>query len=124
MIKNCVYCSKEFNATNKDQKWCKPSHKERFRDKITKRVKERRLSKKGRTSPSVINKFSVFDRDDYICQICFKPIVKNLPPADWQSATLDHIIPISAGGLHTMDNLQAAHKICNLKKSDKLPEVM
>lgn len=118
MVKNCVYCSKEFNAKNVNQKWCKPSHKERFRDKVTKRIKEKQLRKLGKTRPDIINKHMIFDRDGYICQICLKPITKNLPPHDWQSATLDHIIPISAGGQHTMDNLQSSHKICNFHKGN------
>lgn len=29
---------------------------------------------------------------------------------------VDHIVPISRGGSHTYDNLQAAHANCNRKK--------
>lgn len=34
------------------------------------------------------------------------------------SATIDHIIPMSLGGGHTYLNTQAAHMICNSRKSN------
>lgn len=47
-----------------------------------------------------------------ICAICGKKIEKD------EDATLDHIIPRSMGGATTMDNLQLAHKSCNLEKGN------
>lgn len=34
------------------------------------------------------------------------------------SYTLDHIIPLAAGGAHTYANVQLAHFLCNSRKSD------
>ena len=34
--------------------------------------------------------------------------------------TVDHIIPIDAGGEDTLDNKAAAHRACNREKSNKL----
>lgn len=34
-------------------------------------------------------------------------------------ASLDHIIPLSRGGHHTADNVQAAHLACNHRKGAK-----
>ena len=34
--------------------------------------------------------------------------------------TMDHIIPISKGGGHTWENVQVAHRVCNLNKSNKI----
>ena len=31
-------------------------------------------------------------------------------------ATVDHLVPIAAGGLHTWDNVALAHRRCNLKR--------
>lgn len=45
-----------------------------------------------------------------MCALCGKPIENDI------DATLDHIIPRSAGGATTEDNLQLAHKECNAKK--------
>jgi 5-methylcytosine-specific restriction endonuclease McrA len=35
------------------------------------------------------------------------------------SATIDHVIPVAKRGFHTLNNLAAAHLICNLRKGDK-----
>lgn len=35
----------------------------------------------------------------------------------WESASLDHVHPVSQGGTHAIDNLRWAHKECNLVKS-------
>jgi 5-methylcytosine-specific restriction endonuclease McrA len=39
----------------------------------------------------------------------------------WNAPELDHIIPLSAGGAHTLDNVACAHRSCNLEKGDTLP---
>ena len=56
-----------------------------------------------------------------ICGICGKPVDKSLKAPHPMSATVDHIIPVSANGHPTdLDNLQLAHRYCNLMKSDKI----
>ncbi len=34
------------------------------------------------------------------------------------SPTIDHVIPLAKGGYDTIENVKAAHFICNSKKSD------
>jgi 5-methylcytosine-specific restriction endonuclease McrA len=48
------------------------------------------------------------------CALCNKPI------DDMKDCTVDHIIPISKGGLTTIENCQLAHSTCNVKKGNKL----
>ena len=38
---------------------------------------------------------------------------------DWYPS-VDHIIPLAKGGLHSWDNVQLAHRRCNWEKSDKV----
>lgn len=54
------------------------------------------------------------------CAICGLPINYSLPYTSPWSFTLDHIIPISKGGLTSEDNVQAAHRKCNRAKGEKL----
>lgn len=59
-----------------------------------------------------------------ICGICGKPVDKSLKYPDPMSATVDHIIPVSMNGDPTsLDNLQLAHRCCNLAKGNNIKEV-
>lgn len=58
----------------------------------------------------------VFERDRWTCHICGKKISRNLKFPDVMSATVDHVIPLSRGGEHSMQNVRAAHMGCNCSK--------
>jgi hypothetical protein len=49
------------------------------------------------------------------CAICGDPMT-------FDDATLDHIVPLSKGGPHTLSNLQIAHRVCNSVKGARLPD--
>ena len=57
----------------------------------------------------------VWERDEGVCGICQQPADRT----DWH---LDHVIPLSRGGAHSMANVQVSHPACNLSKHQKLPE--
>lgn len=59
---------------------------------------------------------AVFTANHGICGICRTPID---PASRWH---LDHVIPLSKGGVHSYDNVQIAHAHCNLAKASKLPD--
>lgn len=51
-----------------------------------------------------------------ICAICGQPIT------NMKDCTIDHIVPISRGGMTTLENCQLAHFRCNVSKGNSLPE--
>lgn len=53
---------------------------------------------------------TVFERDKGVCGICMKPVEPNSP---WE---VDHIVPLSKGGIHAYANVQLAHRSCNRAK--------
>lgn len=55
-----------------------------------------------------------------ICALCGKPIDKSLKSPHPMSFEVDEIVPVSKGG-DPLDrnNVQAAHRICNQRKSNK-----
>lgn len=55
----------------------------------------------------------IYRRDNWMCQICFDPIDREVNPNDDMAPSLDHIIPRSAGGGHESSNLRLAHRLCN-----------
>lgn len=73
----------------------------------------------GATTIHQFDREQVFERDDWTCQIC--QIRCSSPnPYERTSATVDHIIPLSAGGQHTMANAQTSCLSCNCRKQDDL----
>lgn len=60
-----------------------------------------------------IDFFSVWCRDSGLCFICGFPADKN----NWW---LEHVIPLSRGGLHSYDNVAVSHPYCNNSKNNKL----
>jgi 5-methylcytosine-specific restriction endonuclease McrA len=65
----------------------------------------------------------IFERDAWICQLCFEPIDAALKHPNVRAASRDHVVPISCGGDDTRENVQAAHYECNLRKGNRVEEV-
>lgn len=74
----------------------------------------RKARKLGNGPVQKIDRSFVFTRDGGVCQLC------SLPIENRQEFQLDHIVPLSRGGAHTYDNVQATHRKCNMVKSNKL----
>lgn len=71
-----------------------------------------------------VGRVEVLERDGWVCHICGEPIDKELTFPHRLYGTLDHVIPLNKGGLHCLDNVKAAHWICNsLKRDDEAFEV-
>lgn len=58
------------------------------------------------------NRLKIFDRDGYQCYYCKKQLTRF-------SATLDHIQPVSHGGLNSFDNLTTACLHCNSRRGNR-----
>lgn len=57
-------------------------------------------------------------RDGSDCRLCGEPVDLALAWPDRMAPTRDHIVPHSLGGSHDADNLQLAHFLCNVLKSN------
>ena len=61
----------------------------------------------------------IAERDRWICGICRKRIGRTLRFPHSRSLSVDHIVPISHGGDDVRANVQPAHLICNIRKSNR-----
>lgn len=68
----------------------------------------------------------LFRRDKGICYLCGREcsfddyVIRDgvFIAGDWYPS-IDHVIPLSKGGVHSWDNVKLAHRRCNLIKRDK-----
>lgn len=75
-----------------------------------------RALRRGAQRGQHIDPLAVYERDGWVCGICGKPVDPTRQYPDPMSATLDHIVPIARGGIHSLGNLQVAHLECNSRK--------
>lgn len=63
---------------------------------------------------------AIYDRDGWACQLCMRPVDKELHHTDNWSASLDHIIPRSHQLVpdHSARNLRLTHRWCNAVRGD------
>jgi len=57
----------------------------------------------------------IWERDKGICYLCGNAI-----PRD--HLHFDHVIPLSKGGAHSMENIRPTHATCNIRKKDRIVE--
>lgn len=53
------------------------------------------------------------------CWLCGQRMVKKR--GEFNTVTVDHILPLSRGGTHSKKNLKGACKLCNKARGNKLP---
>lgn len=109
--------TKEWRKNNRDKvnstwnKW-KANNPEAFQIILDKKTSVRRFRFKNQFAEPVARKV-VWDRDKGICCLC------NLP-ADENNWWLEHLIPLSRGGMHSYSNVGVSHPVCNNRKNSKL----
>lgn len=116
----CIGCEKIIPKTARaDKKWCSEDCSSKARGhtmNVTRRIKT--------SEPlGVFRRVDIYNRDNWICQICKKPIDKKLPFPNPNCASLDHIVPLSRGGTHESTNVQLAHLSCNTSKGNRVSDV-
>jgi 5-methylcytosine-specific restriction endonuclease McrA len=84
-------------------------------ERATEHNRRRRARKRGAT----VEDFTVADvieRDGYVCGLCSDLICPDLRWPHPLSLSVDHVVPLSRGGAHSLANTQPAHLRCNLEK--------
>ena len=123
----CAHCGEMFHAAYTKVPghglYCSPScsaarlkvHKDRRTGKRLSN-KRRRARLRG-ASIEVFADVEIFDRDAWRCGLCGLKVDKRFKHPHKMAASLDHIVPLAAGGSHTRLNVQCAHWLCNSRKT-------
>lgn len=111
----CGYCGKWFYPTGSGHnKYCS----DLCARKADNYRKEKRLSKNGKPDLSITLP-KLYIRDNGTCQICGNKLSFEVDTNSNDYPSIDHIKPISKGGLHRWNNVQLLCRGCNTLKRDK-----
>jgi 5-methylcytosine-specific restriction endonuclease McrA len=111
----CIGCEATFEIKQTSlRKYCSAQCREWQRQQ--KRRDRQEITWQAKNSPLL--KARIYYRDKGVCQLCQKTIDLTLQWPNPMMFSIDHIIPRSQGGNHTMPNLQSAHLICNSRRRD------
>lgn len=120
-IRVCRNCGKEYciEATGYDSsKYCSELCCKRWNMRVKRDRRIRRMNNREHDNDITLEK--LFERDKGICRLCGKPCDRNDKTCGPNYPSIDHIIPISKGGKHVWDNVQLAHRQCNIAKRDTI----
>lgn len=67
-------------------------------------------------------RWEVFEDDEFTCYLCEEVLDPETLSPHPKSLTIDHVLPISRGGLDERDNVRTACLDCNRRKNDSLLE--
>jgi len=119
----CIDCGSELKADTRHVRMCIACKEKRRRacKKAAGKKPRKRCKKHGVPYDPTVKSRAVFERDNYVCQLCNIKCLKkftviaNMPLP--LSPTVDHIIAISLRIKgHTWDNVQCACWACNVAK--------
>jgi hypothetical protein len=84
-------------------------HYSRDPDDVLRDGGRRRRARLRATQRQPYSRHAVFERDGWRCWCCSTELDEN-------TATVDHLIPVAAGGPDTFDNVRAACRPCNSRR--------
>jgi hypothetical protein len=112
----CIECGVKFRPFRRTSYTCSTACGEMRRRRFQRIESGVTRALRKMVQVEVVDPAIVFDRDDWICQLCHSDIPRDAVWPDVMSASLDHIKPISLGGDHSYANCQASHFTCNASK--------
>lgn len=119
-LQSCKHCGTQYTSLREGGKlYCS--------QRCVSKMARRRREHIKRTSVSFGGCFSareVFDAAKWKCKQCKCKVQPPDGTYNETEATMDHIVPVSKGGLHVWSNVQCLCRACNSAKSDKLAKPM
>lgn len=123
-IKTCKWCGEKFETDNAQKIFC--SNKCGRASGHKKNDIIRRARKAAAVVDNDISLLKVCKMANGVCALCGElvdwsdiKVVNGKKHASRLYPTIDHIIPLASGGLHSWNNVQLAHQHCNSSKQNR-----
>jgi hypothetical protein len=115
---SCPMCGEPFVAlAGTNPRFCSALCTKRAgRDLYTRRLRSAEKSER-------VFRRKVFERDNWTCRLCLKPVDRDAVVPAPLAPTVDHILPLSLTGPHVYANVQTAHFICNSAKAQNVTQL-
>ena len=128
-LRTCPVCGTEFVSVNARQKFCSRKCQKNFNgssNSYDRRISSDRRLLLATSVDKSVRLLPLIKRDNNICALCGEPCdLYDYEPTEIGTIitgenypSIDHIIPLSKGGLHRWDNVQLAHRKCNREKGN------
>jgi 5-methylcytosine-specific restriction endonuclease McrA len=115
-LQSCKQCGIQYTSLTQDGKlYCSRRCVAKYARKNREHI--------ARSSTRIGGGFSsldVFKAANWKCKICGIKVQQATGQHSETQATIDHIVPMSKGGLHVWGNVQCSCQRCNANKSDKI----
>lgn len=79
-----------------------------------------RAREAGARVVELFDRLEVFERDEWLCYLCGVETDSSADPLHPRSPTVDHVIPLSRGGDHSLANARCACLGCNSSKGTSI----
>ena len=89
-------------------------------EQVAAKLARRRARVANATLVDSVDRLAVFERDKWVCQLCHGRVPKTAKFPHPQSASIDHVIPLSQGGEESYRNCVLAHFGCNARKQARV----
>lgn len=125
--RDCEECGAQIVDPIHNKRFCSPlcfraDYRKRNLELLRERGRENTRRRRAQKLATQVDKFT--DKDVRLaygddCYLCGQLIDFKLKRPHLMSPSLDHVIPLSRGGTHTLDNAAMVHLVCNFRKGVK-----
>lgn len=127
----CVDCKQPFEARRPTGKYCSKRCYVRFRShsvgfaphpggkRDERQTYEHNMRRRlAREHPDAVpfDPADIFTRDGWLCWLCGGSVRRRMLKRDPLGPSIDHVVPISRGGVDAPSNVRLAHLICNIRR--------
>lgn len=120
---SCRKCAAPLRTVGTGARWycdgCRDEAVAETARELRRDAKHRRRARKA--GGERVYRAKVAERDGFRCHICGEKVLMGNAVPHPKAPTLDHLVPLAAGGTHEPGNVRLAHFLCNSRRGARGP---